>query len=528
MHRGGPPAAPSVLRGHSGLAQASVTGVVYVIKSGLRDPINRMRKMAAEEPKPIDVKPIDVEAADAAYKPFPSFAEWSGVLDRPEVWSAALTRLADARTNAREGDLDKAFQFVMRAAAVDTGAIEDLYEVDRGFTYTVAAEVGAWEAAMEERGAQVRPLFEAQLSAYELVLDAATEGTPLIEAWLRRLHEEITSAQDTYRVLTQFGWEDRPLVRGRYKDQPNHVQVSDSAVHSYAPVAETAPEMQRLFAELTSDDFQAASAVVQAAYAHYALVAIHPFSDGNGRVARALASVFLYRDASVPLLVFADRKAPYLAALRASDQGEHQPFTSLVMNAAITAVNLVIDSLRAAATRPATESVDELRNLLIAQADLTHQQMDDAAASLLAGVQQALNDRLQELLVAFPAGLMAGLAWQGHPPETIPGFRLTTANPHNTVLVTLQSAAPAEAGVSAFFSVQVSTGRDVTESFVVARNETDERHVFALDEVYPDLSLAAHARLRSFAERVWNELSAEIVPIARNSLAQKGLAVSPE
>ena len=33
----------------------------------------------------------------------------------------------------------------LRAAAVDTGAIEGLYKVDRGFTVTVAEEQPGWE-----------------------------------------------------------------------------------------------------------------------------------------------------------------------------------------------------------------------------------------------------------------------------------------------------------------------------------------------------------------------------------------------
>jgi len=64
---------------------------------------------------------------------------------------------------------------VKRAAALDTGAIEGLYEVDRGFTYTVAFETAAWEVELAKKGENVRPLFEAQLHAYDYVLDLATK-----------------------------------------------------------------------------------------------------------------------------------------------------------------------------------------------------------------------------------------------------------------------------------------------------------------------------------------------------------------
>lgn len=54
--------------------------------------------------------------------------------------------------------------------------------------------------------------------------------------------------------------------------------------------------------------FASSHPVVQAAYVHHALAAVHPFAEGNGRVARALASVFLYRGVDVPLVVFSDQQ----------------------------------------------------------------------------------------------------------------------------------------------------------------------------------------------------------------------------
>jgi Fic family protein len=63
----------------------------------------------------------------------------------------------------------------------------------------------------------------------------------------------------------------------------------DGTIHAYAPVEVTGPEMHRLINELQTTEFEEADYVLQASYAHYALVSIDPFADGNGRVARALA-----------------------------------------------------------------------------------------------------------------------------------------------------------------------------------------------------------------------------------------------
>jgi Fic family protein len=77
----------------------------------------------------------------------------------------------------------------------------------------------------------------------------------------------------------------------------------------------TPSEMQRLVSEMRSDSFSSAHPVVQASYVHYGLVVIHPFADGNGRVARALASAFTYRAMSMPIVILSEHKTSYLDAL---------------------------------------------------------------------------------------------------------------------------------------------------------------------------------------------------------------------
>ena len=119
----------------------------------------------------------DTRALDAAYKPFPPFAEWQARTSVESArWSALVTRLNEAR-EAATTLTSRALEVAKRAAAFDTGALENLYETDRGFTYSVAFETGAWELGLLERGEQVRPLFEAQMHAYDFVLRARTGGS---------------------------------------------------------------------------------------------------------------------------------------------------------------------------------------------------------------------------------------------------------------------------------------------------------------------------------------------------------------
>ena len=154
-------------------------------------------------------------------------------------------------------------------------------------------------------------------------------------------------------------------------------------VHHYAPPDMVAPEMARLVASLSSDEYIAAHPVSQAAYLHYALAAIHPFADGNGRAARAIASVPLYRAARVPLLVFRDERDEYLDALEQADRRELRLFSRFVSDRVIDAIALVSETTRLGVASSRERSIEALRQAAAAYGDVTR-------AGLIAGGERIL------------------------------------------------------------------------------------------------------------------------------------------
>jgi len=153
-----------------------------------------------------------------------------------------------------------------RWAAIDTGAIEGLYEVERGFTFSVAAEAAAWDSMHLYVGETASKAIHDAFDAYEYVLDVATQSRPMTEAWIKELHSVICRSQATYTVITPSGRQEHKLEKGVYKRYTNNPLNFDSqSVHAYASVEDTPPEMGRLVKELNSKEFQNAHPVMQAA-----------------------------------------------------------------------------------------------------------------------------------------------------------------------------------------------------------------------------------------------------------------------
>ena len=178
---------------------------------------------------------LDFRQADASYIAFPEFDKWIGLTIDTKKWDKYLHKVQTLASNSPES-LEHAQRIVRRYAAIETGAIEKLYSVDRGFTYTVAFELAGMESLLAQKGADTINLIESQLNGYDYILDIVTSNDSITESWVRQLHHVLCKEQKNFSVLTPQGPQKRPLPLGEYKNQPNHVVRADGTVHSYCPV----------------------------------------------------------------------------------------------------------------------------------------------------------------------------------------------------------------------------------------------------------------------------------------------------
>jgi Fic family protein len=440
-----------------------------------------------------------IAQADRLYGGFPDFSAWGDLSPEDvDLWNRFAANLAERRREASPETLKAAVEVAVRAAALDTGAIEGLYSVDRGFTMTVAVQGLAWQQMIDERGAGVRELFEAQLAAYELVLDAVTHKLPITEAWIRALHETLCGPQKTYRVLTDQGWQEQELHRGQYKSRPNHVRLTDGTFHAYAPVDRVPDEMHRLMEQIRTPAFEAAHPIRQASYCHYAFVVIHPFADGNGRVARALASTFFYRAQSIPLLIFANQRPAYLDALGLADLKDFNQVISFFLDRGIDTMQLAAESLMTPGTQDLKSMASHLYNASRRQLSLFEQGSDEIATRILKEIDGEIREQIKE--ADLPKGIefsLQGAHWtelHGRQTKTHRGLeaRLTTYNAlvRVRVTVTVSSLSPFS------FSLQAPGIADLLE----IRSE----------DVRPEFSGSFKLRLSQWVRRRLAELITEL------------------
>lgn len=90
------------------------------------------------------------------------------------------------------------------------------------------------------------------------------------------------------------------------------------------------PLMQELMAWINSAEAVELHPVERAALAHFRLVHIHPFIDGNGRTARLLMNLILIREGYPPAVIRRERRPEYYDALDRAYRGETTPFLALV------------------------------------------------------------------------------------------------------------------------------------------------------------------------------------------------------
>lgn len=127
---------------------------------------------------------------------------------------------------------------------------------------------------------------------------------------------------------------------GRYRD----IQVRITGSKHTPPDALHLPQAMSHFAKSDLRNFKG-HVVEQAALAHYHLVAIHPFVDGNGRTARLLMNLILMKGGFPPAIILKNDRRKYYDVLEKSHGGKIDDFIFFVGRALERTLGLYMEAV---------------------------------------------------------------------------------------------------------------------------------------------------------------------------------------
>ncbi len=151
--------------------------------------------------------------------------------------------------------------------------------------------------------------------------EAIEKNTILTETFIRQLHRVLLREDyEIYRQLPNGLQTSYTVHAGTYKTRPNSVITRTGERFEYASPEETPALMNDLISWYKEAANKGELNPIElAALFHYRYIRIHPFEDGNGRIARLMVNFILCRYAYPMIVVPSKTKEEYLSALNLSD-----------------------------------------------------------------------------------------------------------------------------------------------------------------------------------------------------------------
>lgn len=151
--------------------------------------------------------------------------------------------------------------------------------------------------------------------------EALLKETPLTQHFIRTLHKTLLREDYTvYRTLPGGVQTSYVIHAGQYKTRPNSVITRYGDRFEYATPEETPALMSDLIDWYNDAERSGKFTPIElAAIFHYRYIRIHPFEDGNGRIARLMVNYILTRHDYPMIVVRSRKKKEYLEALHRTD-----------------------------------------------------------------------------------------------------------------------------------------------------------------------------------------------------------------
>lgn len=202
-----------------------------------------------------------------------------------------------------------------------------------------------------ERGIQASVKKRDATEAYNL--GAAVQR---VSGWIERREtcHTVKHLTDLHQILMQ----DVEAHAGRFRDKRVMIQAARHQPPDHALVA---PLCERVMEQLAASSDT--HVLVRAVWAHWAIARIHPFFDGNGRMARLWQDLVLLQGELTCAIIRPQDRREYLDALTQADEGDLNPLVQITAQR----VSLTFDKYLTEVAR--SEALDAWTRDLVGEAD---------------------------------------------------------------------------------------------------------------------------------------------------------------
>ena len=250
----------------------------------------------------------------------------------PADESSSLIRL-QKRWGLMQAQKDGVLQFE-RFACVETNELEDVFALDGNSTMKLArcgfyanSIVEISHGSRIENPVKIIKILQNTQRCFDRVYEGC-DNNCFEESLLKELHGMLLEGNYlSVEYEDGFGCVSSYVPPGRYRAVPGYTQWmdgSDLCEIRYCPASKIDEEMVWYVAEVKKILLRAMSLEDKdpfraCAWVQWAFVRIHPFADGNGRMARMVSSIPLILNGLPPVYVSKASKPQYLAALIHAD-----------------------------------------------------------------------------------------------------------------------------------------------------------------------------------------------------------------
>ncbi|MBR1466121.1 MAG: Fic family protein [Bacteroidaceae bacterium] len=268
----------------------------------------------------------------------------------------------------------------------------------------------------EAEAKDVQEMTASNVGLKMMTEEASMKDVPLTQNFIRTLHKTLLREDYTvYRNLPGGETTSYVIHAGQYKTRPNSVITRYGELFEYASPEETPALMTDLVDWYNEAELSCKYTPVElAALFHYRYIRIHPFEDGNGRIARLMVNYILSRHGYPMIVVRSRKKDQYLEALHKTDLtvgstpslGAHaskrdiQQFLTYFTNLFVEEVTYNIRFLTERGENVwwfdgervnfRSNSTSKILNLMFAHPDITIQKLSDEVGINVAAINKQL------------------------------------------------------------------------------------------------------------------------------------------